>query len=159
MASGRSVGAAVADHEIFLDKYFPRKVKDDMVEKFLKLEQGEDETIKDYEARFARLPRFATYGIDTEERRATRFKNGLKYGIQKFLTAVTLDMYDQVLDKLREWRKRSRLGTIQNVYNKLCSPPLSNQNEGQTSKQSKRIKEEKSKADDGGHPELRRKDR
>ncbi|KAK2990155.1 hypothetical protein RJ640_008419 [Escallonia rubra] len=64
--------------EIFLTKYFPRNVKDDMVEEFLKLEQGEDETVKDYEARFARLSRFATHVIDTEKRRSTRFKNRLR---------------------------------------------------------------------------------
>ncbi|KAK2969161.1 hypothetical protein RJ640_009920 [Escallonia rubra] len=71
----------------------------DYIEEFFKLKQGEDATVKDYEARFARLSRFATHVIDTEERHATRFKNGLKYGIQKFLTAVTLDTYGQVLDK------------------------------------------------------------
>ncbi|KAK2981643.1 hypothetical protein RJ640_000209, partial [Escallonia rubra] len=53
--------------EIFLGKYFPRNVKDDMVEEFLKLEQGRDETVKDYEARFARLSRFAPQVIDTDQ--------------------------------------------------------------------------------------------
>ncbi|KAK2984628.1 hypothetical protein RJ640_001446 [Escallonia rubra] len=85
--------------EIFIPKYFPRNVKDDMVEEFSKLEQGEDETVKDYEARFAGLSRFATHVIDTEERRAKRFRNGLRYNIRKFLTAVTLDTYGEVLDK------------------------------------------------------------
>ncbi|KAK3010433.1 hypothetical protein RJ639_012522 [Escallonia herrerae] len=42
---------------------------------------------------------------DTEERRATRFKNGLRYGIRKFLTAVTLDTYGQVLDKAQRVEK------------------------------------------------------
>ncbi|KAK2992067.1 hypothetical protein RJ640_026585, partial [Escallonia rubra] len=78
---------------------------DDMVEKFLKLEQGEDKTVKEYEARFARLSRFATHVIDTEERRATRFMNGLRHGIRKFLTAVTLDTYGQVLHKVQRVEK------------------------------------------------------
>ncbi|KAK2974080.1 hypothetical protein RJ640_028912 [Escallonia rubra] len=43
--------------------------------------------------------------INTEERRATRFKNGLRYGIRKFLTAVTLDTYGQVLDKAQRVEK------------------------------------------------------
>ncbi|KAK2984625.1 hypothetical protein RJ640_001443 [Escallonia rubra] len=85
--------------EIVLAKYFATNEKDDMVEEFSKLEQGEDETVKDYEARFARLSKFATHVIDTEERRATRFRNGLRYNIQKNLSAVTLDTYGQVLDK------------------------------------------------------------
>ncbi|KAK2982702.1 hypothetical protein RJ640_014502 [Escallonia rubra] len=61
--------------EIFLAKYFPRNVKDDMVEEFLKLEQGEDETVKDYEARFARLSRFATHAQRVEK----DVKTGRKY--------------------------------------------------------------------------------
>ncbi|KAK2988886.1 hypothetical protein RJ640_000246 [Escallonia rubra] len=47
---------------------------------------------------------------NTEERRATRFKNGLKYGIRKFLTAVTLDTYGQVLDKAQRVEKDVEVG-------------------------------------------------
>ncbi|KAK2989270.1 hypothetical protein RJ640_017267 [Escallonia rubra] len=56
-------------------------------------------------AEYPRLSRFATHVIDTEERRATRFKNGLRYDIRKFLTAVTLDTYGQVLDKAQRVEK------------------------------------------------------
>ncbi|KAK2989222.1 hypothetical protein RJ640_024465 [Escallonia rubra] len=56
------------------------------------------------------LSRFATHVIDTEERRATRFKNGLRYSIQKFLTAVTLDTYGQVLDKAQRVEKDVETG-------------------------------------------------
>ncbi|KAK2974087.1 hypothetical protein RJ640_001371 [Escallonia rubra] len=108
--------------EIFLAKYFPRNVKDDMVEEFLKLEQGEDETVKDYEARFARLSRFATHVIDTEERRATRFRNGLRYNIQKFLTVVTLDTYGQVLDKAQRVEKDVETGPIKELVQNTQNP-------------------------------------
>ncbi|KAK2987728.1 hypothetical protein RJ640_008955 [Escallonia rubra] len=47
---------------------------------------------------------------DTEERRATRFKNGLRYSIRKFLTAVTLDTYGQVLDKAQRVEKDVETG-------------------------------------------------
>ncbi|KAK2991404.1 hypothetical protein RJ640_010868 [Escallonia rubra] len=83
---------------------------DNMVEEFLKLEQGEDEIVKDYKARFARLSRFAPHVIDTEERRAPRFKNGLKYSIRKFLTVMTLDTYGQVLDKAQRVEKDVEAG-------------------------------------------------
>ncbi|KAK2979360.1 hypothetical protein RJ640_018440 [Escallonia rubra] len=63
---------------IFLVKYFPRNVKGDVVKEFLKLEQREDETIKDYKARFARLSSSC---------------------------AVTLDTYGQVLDKAQKVEK------------------------------------------------------
>ncbi|KAK2968236.1 hypothetical protein RJ640_002085 [Escallonia rubra] len=56
------------------------------------------------------MSRFATHVIDTEERRATRFKNGLRYSIQKFLTAVTLDTYGQVLDKAQRVEKDVETG-------------------------------------------------
>ncbi|KAK3017631.1 hypothetical protein RJ639_003657 [Escallonia herrerae] len=47
---------------------------------------------------------------DTEERRATRFKNGLRYRIRKFLTTVTLDTYGQVLDKAQRVEKDVEAG-------------------------------------------------
>ncbi|KAK2977328.1 hypothetical protein RJ640_004071 [Escallonia rubra] len=47
---------------------------------------------------------------DTEERRATRFKNGLRYDIRKFLTAVTLETYGQVLDKAQRVEKDVEAG-------------------------------------------------
>ncbi|KAK2971823.1 hypothetical protein RJ640_005949 [Escallonia rubra] len=109
-AIARKGCGGLAEQEIFLTKYFPRNLKDDMGEEFLKLKQGENETVKDYEARFARLSSFATHVIDTEERRATRFKNGLRYSIQKFLTAVTLDTYGQVLDKAQRVEKDVEAG-------------------------------------------------
>ncbi|KAK2977317.1 hypothetical protein RJ640_014216 [Escallonia rubra] len=59
-------------------------------------EKGKDVDIKRYR--------------DTEERRATRFKNGLKYGIRKFLTTVTLDTYGQVLDKAQRVEKDVEAG-------------------------------------------------
>ncbi|KAK2967128.1 hypothetical protein RJ640_006837 [Escallonia rubra] len=51
-----------------------------------------------------------TVAVDTEERRATRFKNGLRYSIRKFLTAVTLDSYGQVLDKAQRVEKDVETG-------------------------------------------------
>ncbi|KAK2977316.1 hypothetical protein RJ640_014215 [Escallonia rubra] len=47
---------------------------------------------------------------DTEERRATRFKNGLRYDIRKFLTAVTFETYGQVLDKAQRVEKDVKAG-------------------------------------------------
>ncbi|KAK2970555.1 hypothetical protein RJ640_027181 [Escallonia rubra] len=59
---------------------------------------------------FPGLSRFATHVIDTEERRATRFRNGLRYNIQKFLTVVNLDTYGQVLDKAQRVEKDPETG-------------------------------------------------
>ncbi|KAK2967422.1 hypothetical protein RJ640_022354 [Escallonia rubra] len=120
--------------EIFPDKYFPRNMKDDMIEEFLKLEQGKDETVKNYEARFSRLSRFATHVIDTEERRATQFKNGLKYGIRKFLTFVTLDTYGQKRrseessskrkDVVQQLKRRNNNLAIKEVVQKTQKPTI-----------------------------------
>ncbi|KAK2966453.1 hypothetical protein RJ640_005432 [Escallonia rubra] len=71
----------------------------------VKVEVKDDKVFQISNERALKLPRFATQVIDTDERRATRFKNGLRYGIRNFLTAITLDTYGQVLDKAQRVEK------------------------------------------------------
>ncbi|KAK2966923.1 hypothetical protein RJ640_013466 [Escallonia rubra] len=73
--------------------------------------QGEvSDVMSVFSSRDERCDFYTTDQEDTEERRATRFKNGLKYGIRKFLTAVTLDTYGQVLDKAQRVEKDVEVG-------------------------------------------------
>ncbi|KAK2983079.1 hypothetical protein RJ640_006466 [Escallonia rubra] len=60
--------------------------------------------------------------INTEERRATRFKNELRYSIRKFLTAVTLDTYGQVLDKAQKVEKDVETGPIKELVQNTQNP-------------------------------------
>ena len=59
--------------QLFLEKYFPKYLKNQMELKFLELKQG-TMTIADYEAKFTELSRFVPYHVDTDEKRAKQFQ-------------------------------------------------------------------------------------
>ncbi|XP_074327792.1 uncharacterized protein LOC141665704 [Apium graveolens] len=63
--------------ELFLQKYFPRHMKNQMKIKFLSLTQ-DNPSVADYEAKFTELERFVPDQVDTDEKRANRFQQGLK---------------------------------------------------------------------------------
>ena len=56
----------------------------------------------EYAAEFFRLSRFAPYMVTDEEKRASRFQQGLKMDIQMFLIPQQLKMYSQILSIARE---------------------------------------------------------
>ena len=58
--------------ELFLEKYFPRYMKNQMEIQFLNLTQG-DLTVAEYEAKFTELARFVPDRVDTDEKKARRF--------------------------------------------------------------------------------------
>ncbi|KAL8115323.1 hypothetical protein AgCh_021973 [Apium graveolens] len=57
--------------ELFLEKYFPRYMKNQMEIQFLNLTQG-DLTVAEYEAKFTELARFVPDQVDTNENKARR---------------------------------------------------------------------------------------
>ncbi|KAL8114916.1 hypothetical protein AgCh_021664 [Apium graveolens] len=57
--------------ELFLEKYFPRYMKNQMEIKFLNLTQG-DLSVAEYEAKFTELARFVPDQVDTDEKKARR---------------------------------------------------------------------------------------
>ncbi|XP_074377152.1 uncharacterized protein LOC141718672 [Apium graveolens] len=78
--------------ELFLEKYFPRYMKNQMEIKFLELKQR-NLMVTDYEAKFTELARFVPEQVDTDEKRAKRFQQGLKLWIRSRVAVFELTTY------------------------------------------------------------------
>ena len=63
--------------ESFLEKYFPRYMQNQMELKFFELKQ-ENSSVIEYERKFIELDRFVPKYVNTDEKRAKRFQQGLK---------------------------------------------------------------------------------
>lgn len=65
------------DHfkKVFNAKCFPPLRKEQMIVEFLNLEQDKM-TVSEYTAKFTRLSRFATFVVDTEDKKARKFEGG-----------------------------------------------------------------------------------
>ena len=72
-----------------------------MEEQFIRLQQR-NRSVDEYAAEFLRLSRFAPYMVADEEKRASRFQQGLKMDVQMFLIPQQLKTYSQVLSIARE---------------------------------------------------------
>ncbi|XP_063949981.1 uncharacterized protein LOC135152802 [Daucus carota subsp. sativus] len=83
---------------IFLDKYFPRYMQTQMEMKFFELKQ-ENMTVGEYEKKFTELARFVGDYVDTEEKRAKRFQQGLKPWLRSRVAAFELTTYAEVVQK------------------------------------------------------------
>lgn len=75
--------------QLFLEKYFPRFMRTQMDLKFLELKQN-NMSVADYEAKFTELSRFVPEFVDTEEKKANRFQQGLKQWIQNRVAILEL---------------------------------------------------------------------
>ena len=83
---------------IFLDKYFPRYLQTQMELKFFELKQ-EGMTVGEYEKKFTELARFVGDYVDTDEKRAKRFQQGLKPWLRSRVAAFELATYAEVVQK------------------------------------------------------------
>ena len=108
--------------KLFLDKYFPKYMEGQMELKFLELKQNNLSVAK-YKAKFTELSRFVPEFVNTEEKRARRFQQGLKQWIENRIVVFELTNYAMVVQKAsiveagseqiqkeREGRKRRRPG-------------------------------------------------
>ena len=68
----------------FYDRFFPTTAQKEMEEQFIRLQQW-NRSVDEYAAEFLRLSRFAPYMIADEEKRASRFQQGLQMDIQVLL--------------------------------------------------------------------------
>ncbi|KAG5516046.1 hypothetical protein RHGRI_036930 [Rhododendron griersonianum] len=84
--------------EVFNAMYFPPSVKEQMIVEFLNLQQ-DNMTVTEYAARFTRLSRFATYIVDTEDKKAMKFEGGLKDDFKTQVKLLKLPTYAEVLDR------------------------------------------------------------
>ncbi|XP_074348195.1 uncharacterized protein LOC141686952 [Apium graveolens] len=63
--------------ELFLEKYFPSYMQDQLEVRFLDLKQ-ENLTVAEYEVKFSELARFVPKYVNTEAKKAKRFQQVLK---------------------------------------------------------------------------------
>ncbi|XP_074323743.1 uncharacterized protein LOC141660655 [Apium graveolens] len=66
---------------------------------FIRLEQGEKQTVSEYEAEFARLAKYVPTLVADEISRARRFEEGLRIEIKRHVAAFELNSYNMVLNK------------------------------------------------------------
>ncbi|XP_074346902.1 uncharacterized protein LOC141685712 [Apium graveolens] len=83
---------------MFLDKYFPRYMQTQMEMKLFELKQ-ENMTVGEYEKKFTELSRFVGEYVDSEEKRAKRFQQGLKPWLRSHVVAFELTTYAEVVQK------------------------------------------------------------
>ena len=84
--------------EVFNKKYCPNSLREQKAAEFLILEQG-NMTVVEYETKFTSLGRFATYVINTEERKARKFERGLRKFIRDPIEMQRLSTYAEVIDR------------------------------------------------------------
>ncbi|KAL8123967.1 hypothetical protein AgCh_011826 [Apium graveolens] len=96
--------------DFFLEKYFPRFMKNQMEIKFLELKQ-DNLSVADYETKFTELARFVPEQVDTDEKRAKRFQQGLKPWIRSRKTMI-IEGESEVA------QKEKGPGNFQNHFNK-----------------------------------------
>ncbi|KAK3018240.1 hypothetical protein RJ639_004824 [Escallonia herrerae] len=82
------------------EKYFPHNVNDQKEEEFVKLVHNVM-IVEQYEAKFTSSSRYAQHLVDTKNRKARRFKKGLKHGIKNRLLALKLPTYAKVVERAK----------------------------------------------------------
>ncbi|GFZ19448.1 hypothetical protein Acr_28g0001530 [Actinidia rufa] len=83
---------------IFKEKYVPRALQNAKCAEFEHLKQT-GKTIADYEAAFTNLAEYAPHLVATDEMRARRFEDGLRYEIKRVIRPLVLPTYADVLDR------------------------------------------------------------
>lgn len=101
--------------QLYLEKYFPRYMQNQMEIKFLELKQ-ENLSVAEYERKFTELARFVPEYVDTDEKRAKRFQQGLKPWIRSRVAVFELTTYAAVVQKAMiiesesDWSQKEKSG-------------------------------------------------
>jgi len=117
----------------FYERFFPATAQKEMEEQFIRLQQR-NRSVDEYAAEFLRLSRFAPYMVSDEEKRASRFQQGLKMDVQMFLIPQQLKTYSQVLSIAREVERGLEKKNENQVQNKSVKRPFQLMSEEDTAR-------------------------
>jgi len=117
----------------FYERFFPATAQKEMEEQFIRLQQR-NRSVDEYAAEFLRLSRFAPYMVTDEEKRASRFQQGLKMDVQMLLIPQQLKTYSQVLSIAREVERGLEKKSENQVQNKSVKRPFQLMNEEDTAR-------------------------
>ncbi|XP_057780098.1 uncharacterized protein LOC130998703 [Salvia miltiorrhiza] len=94
--------------EKVMEKYFPKAFRKQKEIELMNLEQG-NLTVLEYERKFTQLARFAPHLVDTDEKKAWRFENGLRPEIGGHLAALNITSYSEILERAQAVASRLKL--------------------------------------------------
>ncbi|KAL0438918.1 UNVERIFIED_CONTAM: hypothetical protein Slati_2374800 [Sesamum latifolium] len=89
----------------FDDKYRPKMYRDKKRMEFLNLVQGDNQTVAEYELRFAALAKYAPEAVVTQEDRCYRFEQDYDQRLERVLQ-LELRILKLLLSQLYGWKKR-----------------------------------------------------
>ncbi|XP_057975240.1 uncharacterized protein LOC131162649 [Malania oleifera] len=84
--------------ELFFNRYFPSSVREEKIEDFTNLTQG-DMTVVEYAAKFVELSRFAPFMISKEARKARKFEKGLRRRLYKLVVGFQVQTFSELVNK------------------------------------------------------------
>ncbi|GFS36587.1 hypothetical protein Acr_00g0046810 [Actinidia rufa] len=93
--------------EVFNEEYFSEMVRDQKIQEFLNLKQG-NMIVVVYNAKFMELSRYAPHIVSTESRKARRFEAGLRWNIKNKVEILRLP-YSSGGHQIRDCPMRKRI--------------------------------------------------
>lgn len=84
--------------EIFMEKYLPSYMQDQLEMKFLDLRR-EEMSVTEYEVKFSELSRFVPEYVNTEAKKAKRFQQGLMPWIRSQIAMLEIKNYAALVQK------------------------------------------------------------
>jgi hypothetical protein len=84
--------------DLFRKRYFSDSLRLQKEAEFIRIEQG-NQSVYEYERKFAELSRFAPHMVDIEVRKARHFERGLREEIQGPVSMFKLETYAEVVDR------------------------------------------------------------
>ncbi|XP_057808412.1 uncharacterized protein LOC131022884 [Salvia miltiorrhiza] len=94
--------------ERVMGKYFPKAFRKQKEIELMNLKQG-NLTVLEYERKFTQLARFTPHLVDTDEKKAWRFENGLRPEIGGHLAALNITSYSEILERAQAVASRLKL--------------------------------------------------
>ncbi|XP_057962228.1 uncharacterized protein LOC131153786 [Malania oleifera] len=97
-------------NELFFDRHFPSSFREEKIEEFTNLTQGEM-TVAEYTAKFVELSCFAPFLIPNEARKARKSEKGLRCRIYELVVEFQVQNFSDLVDKASMLEKSAQSST------------------------------------------------